>query len=165
MTADSSPSTSSPPLASHGTLVQQTCAEHDALLNAMHQLEAALASAAPGRENAWNEQVVARLRTVEDALREHVVSADGPDGLLAEIDITRPTLMRRVEKLRQDHAALLEQVRELKKLAELRGGNATPDFQRIRQQATSLLNAMRHHQHMETDLIFETFYTDIGTVD
>lgn len=146
-------------------VVQQTRGEHDALVSAMHELEAALASAAPSRQRTWNQRVLAKLRTVVDRLREHVCSADGPEGLLAEIDATRPTLLHRVQRLRQEHADLLQQAQALLRQVENHGDAEQPDHGDIRQRSTWLLNALRHHQAIETDLIFESWYTDIGAGD
>jgi hypothetical protein len=146
------------------TLAQQNRDEQDALLAAMHQLEAALATAAPGREEAWNRAVIEKLRGVADSLAEHVASAEAPDGLLAEID-TRPNLGRRVERLRREHTDVLQQARALQRQVEQAGENDVPDFQDIRQRSAWLLNALRHHQALENDLIFESFYTDFGLVD
>src|SRR5262245_61907049 len=95
------------------TFAQQTRAEHDALLEAMHRLEAALAAAAPGREREWNSRAFAALRTVHKALETHIASAEGPQGLFAELDLTRPALVRRVERLRHDHFDLLQRAEGL----------------------------------------------------
>jgi hemerythrin-like domain-containing protein len=146
-------------------VARQTRGEHDALLDAIQELEAALASAAPGRERAWNQRVIEKLRAVADRLAEHVRSADGPDGLLAEIDATRPTLLHRVERLRREHADLLQQARALQRQVEHHGNGEEPNFRDIRQRANWLLNALRHHQAVETDLIFESWFTDIGAGD
>ena len=143
-------------------LAQQTHREHSVLLEAMHTLEAALAEAAPRRELAWNTRVIETLQTVEELLIDHVSSAEGPHGVLAEIDILRPTLMRRVERLRQEHAELLQQTKALRQHVAHYGDEETPNFQEIRQRATRLLNALRHHQAAETDLIFESLWTDLG---
>lgn len=142
-------------------LAQQTRDEHDALLVAMHGLEAALAAAARGREQPWSERVLNNLRLVRQALHEHVASAEEPDGLFAEIDLCRPTLVRRVEQVRCEHASLLGQGEKLLASVE---SNA-PDCDDIRQQAMYLLNALRRHQAAEADLIFESFFTDIGAGD
>lgn len=146
-------------------VAHQTRQRHDALLEAMHRLEAALASAAPGREKTWNERVARRLTALVERLREHVEAADAPDGLLAVIDATRPTLLHRVDRLRQQHADLLQQARSLQEQVLHHGDGEVPDFRDIRQRAMWLLNALRHHQAQETDLIFESFYTDIGVGD
>lgn len=146
-------------------IARQTRDEHDALLDAIRELEAALAAAAPGRERAWNQRVIEKLRAVADRLGEHVRSADGPDGLLAEIDATRPTLLHRVERLRREHADLLQQASALQRQVEHHGDGEDPNFQDIRQRASWLLNALRHHQAIETDLIFESWFTDLGTGD
>lgn len=146
-------------------IARQTRGEHDALVHAMQELEAALASAAPGRERAWNQRVIEKLRAVADRLGEHVRSADGPDGLLAEIDATRPTLLHRVERLRREHADLLQQTRALQRQVEHHGDGEAPNFRDIRQRASWLLNALRHHQAVETDLIFESWFIDIGAGD
>jgi hemerythrin-like domain-containing protein len=146
-------------------LTQQTGREHDALLAAIHQLEAALASAAPGREHDWRHRVDETLEGVAELLSQHVSAADAPDGLLAEIDTLRPTLLHRVKRLRQEHDDLLQHTKALTSHVAYAGDEATPNFQDIRQRATWLLNALRHHQAAETDLVFETFWTDIGTVD
>jgi hypothetical protein len=167
------------PTARQATLSEGTRSEHDALLIAMHRLEAALAAAAPGREQAWNARVQGDLRLVQEALARHVASADGPGGLLAAIDLTRPAIVRRVERLRREHADLLQQANDLQRRVErLSSAEWTayeayladevlddPDAADIRRQAVQLLNALRSHQAHEADLIFETFYTDIGAGD
>jgi len=68
-------------------------------------------------------------------------------------------------RLRQEHADLLQQTKALRQRLADYGAEETLDFQDIRQRSTWLLNALRHHQATETDLIFESFWTDIGTVD
>lgn len=146
-------------------LTQQARAEHDALLEAMHRLEAALASAAPGREQAWNKQVVEQLRTVADLLDEHARSAEAADGLLAMIGAAQPRLLHRAERLRREHVDLLQQARTLERQIEHHGEDELPNFRDVRQRTTWLLDALRHHRAAATDLIFETFSTDIGVGD
>jgi nucleotide-binding universal stress UspA family protein len=154
------------------TLSQGTRGEHDALLVAMHRLEAALAAAAPGREQAWNARVLKDLGGVQECLAQHVTSAEAPDGLLAEIDLTWPTLVHRVDQLRREHADLLQQAAALRRRVEeywcvewTTEVDGRPETADIRQQAARLLGALRDHQAREADLIFETFYTDIGAGD
>jgi mannose/cellobiose epimerase-like protein (N-acyl-D-glucosamine 2-epimerase family) len=161
------------------TLSSQTRGEHDSLLAAMHRLEAALAAAAPGRQQAWGARVQDDLRLVHEALARHVASAEGPGGLLAAIDLSRPAIVRRVERLRREHADLLQQANDLQRRVErLSSAEWTayeacladevlddPDAADIRRQAAQLLNALRSHQAHESDLIFESFCTDIGTGD
>jgi hypothetical protein len=146
-------------------LAQHIRAQHDALLEAMQDLEAALAAAAPGREQVWNQRVREKLRGVVDLLAEHARSADAPNGLESMIDATRPTLLRRAEHLRHEHANLIQQALVLQHQVEHYGEEEVPDFRDIRQRATWLLNALRHHQATKTDLIFESFFTDLGTGD
>jgi hypothetical protein len=146
-------------------VAQKTRLKHDALVEAMQNLEAALASAAPGRELVWNRRVVERLRTVADQLAEHARAAESSDSSLAEVDAIQPALKYRVERLRQEHANLLQQAQALRKQIENHGAGEVPNFRDIRQRATWLLNALRHHQAAETDLIFEAFFTDIGVGD
>jgi hemerythrin-like domain-containing protein len=148
-----------------GGVTEQTRAEHDALLEAMHGLEAVLASPAPGREKQWTRRVRANLDAVSDALARHVASAEEPEGLLAAIDLTRPTLVHRVERLRDEHADLRQRVRALQMQVEHHGADEVPSFSDIRQRAAWLMSALRHHQAVETDLIFESLATDIGVGD
>jgi hemerythrin-like domain-containing protein len=165
MSAIEPTATSSTEQARREALAQQTRGEHDALLDAIHQLEAALASAAPGREQDWRHQVDQTLLGVADLLHQHVSAAEAPDGILAEIDTLRPTSGSRVKRLRQEHDDLLQRIQALRQHVASMGDEETPNFHDIRQRATWVLNALRHHQAVETDLIFETFWTDIGTVD
>jgi hypothetical protein len=160
------------PTVRQAALAREARGEHDALLVAMHRLEAALAAAAPGREQAWNARVLMDLGGVQECLARHVASAEAPDGLLAEIELARPNLARRVGQLRREHADLLQQANALQRRVEefwcvewTTEMDGCPDTADIRQQAARLLSALRDHHAREADLIFETFYTDIGAGD
>jgi hemerythrin-like domain-containing protein len=147
------------------TLARRTRTEHDSLLLAMHQLEAALAAAAPGREQRWNDRVQENLAGVQSALEGHVASTEGDHGLFGEIDLTRPTLVRNVERLRREHVDLIQQAEALRRQVAHYGPEELPAYASIRQQAARLLEAIRHHQAREVDLIFESLFTDIGAGD
>jgi hemerythrin-like domain-containing protein len=133
--------------------------EHDALVHAMQRLEAALARPAPGRETAWNARVAETLRAVAEALAEHARSAESEDGLLGMIDL------RFADPLRREHAALVRRAGALRDRIEPRPGGAAFGFEETRRQAQILLNALRRHQALEADMIFESFTVDLGAGD
>jgi hypothetical protein len=137
----------------------QTRQEHDALVQAMQRLEAALARPAPGREAAWNERVAETLRTVAGLLAEHVRSAEREDGLLGVIDL------RFADRLRSEHATLARRADALRARVERRPREAAVDVDQVRRYAERLLNALRRHQALEADMIFESFLIDLGGGD
>ena len=68
-----------------------------------------MATDVPGRERDWAEGVMDALARLETALRQHRAGAKAPDGPLAEVDETRPTLARQADELRKDHDEFLAQ--------------------------------------------------------
>jgi hypothetical protein len=133
----------------------------------------------PGRERAWAEGVRDELAHVETALRQHWSAAKAPDGLLAEVDETRPTLARQANELRHDHDALLAQVLALRNEAQQAGEAFQPegtpsaktgaggvaDFGAIRRHAEQFLAGLQETKAAETKLILESVNTDIGVGD
>lgn len=143
---------------------QRTRVEHDELLIAMHKLEAALGSPAPGRESNWARRVIGDLVSVDSALRAHVASAESETGLFLELLLVRPEMTGgRIERLRKEHGQLLERAASL--AGSLNQGDGILDFAALRRQAAELLTAIRSHHAHESDLIFECFWTDIGCGD
>jgi len=145
--------------ADHQRAAAQTRQEHDGLVQAMQRLEAALARPAPGREAAWNERVAETLRTVAGLLAEHVRSAESENGLLGVIDL------RFADRLRSEHATLARRADALRDRVERRPGKAAVDVDQVRRYAARLLNALRRHQALEADMIFESFLIDLGGGD
>lgn len=121
----------------------------------------------------WNARVLKDLAGVQECLTRHVASAEARDGLFAEIDLARPTFVRRVERLRQEHAELFKKSTALQQWVDRRccvewvadTVADRADTEEIRQLAMELLSALRHHRAQEADLIFESFSTDIGAGD
>jgi hypothetical protein len=145
------------------TLSTRTRAEHDALVVAMHRLDASLACAAPGRERQWARRVSDDFDRVREALARHVASTEGSSGLFAEVERGRPTMASRLGELKRQHAELLAAAEALAGAA--REGDPLPDFRAIRRQAADLLFAVRHHHGEEVDLVYEAFWTDLGAGD
>ncbi len=158
----------------------------DAPLLYVDQLEEALGYDIPGHEREWAEQVGRALARVEIAVRQHAASVEGPGGMYAQVDLTRPTLARQVSELRQEHRDFLEQASLLEnevskaaglfasraqpggtvsKLPEPAGAYAIPDFGAIRQRVEKFIGALQHHLDVENALILESVTTEIGVGD
>jgi hypothetical protein len=163
-----------------------TQAREDVLVRPLERLEEALANKFPGHECEWLETVTTILGNIEQSLRSHGAAVESADGLLAKVDLTRPTLTRQVSELRREHRELLQQAHALQlqlqtaaqafdtkaesvtdstSLPKPAGGTAVPDFGLLRQDAQKLLGALHRHLDDEAKLILESVNTDIGVGD
>ncbi len=149
----------------HGDSVNVSRQSRERMLKAMRVLEAALAKASPGREATWRKAVVTALRALEDASEQQAGELNGKEGLLAELLQEHPRLERGILKLRRQHGDLLDEIRTLQ--GDFSGTNCDDhsDVADIRQRLARLLDALRHFQSQETDLIYEAIQVDIGVGD
>jgi hypothetical protein len=158
----------------------------DLLAQPMERLEMALSAPVAGCERTWAERVGKALNEIEQAVLQHAATAEDTEGLFPQVDLIRPTLVRRLHELRAEHAALLEQLGTLRRsvaraaaafrpgdLDELTGGalpatsvsGSVPNFSALRQQAQELLTALQDHRDAEGKLALESLNTDLGAGD
>jgi len=151
------------PTSQQQSVSQQTRTEHGNLLIAMHRLEAALGSPAPGREDNWEQRVARELKLLADIWRHHVASAECDCGLYSELFAARPEVALRIDELRNEHKCLEEFITSLSRslLREV----PVVEFAATRKYAAELLTGLRSHHAKEVDLIFECFWTDLGVGD
>ncbi len=88
--------------------MEQRQADQDRTLLAMRQLEAALAAAAPRREQAWRTEVRSALGVLAEAASSEAGNAMLPDSLLSDIARTQPWLRNRVRGLRMQYRQLYD---------------------------------------------------------
>jgi hypothetical protein len=132
-------------------------ADQDRTLLAMQQLEAALGSAAPRREEPWLTEVRRTLAVLSEAARDEADNAAQPDGLLSDIARTQPWLRNRVRGLRIRYGQFRDAIAALRE--ELDGeADQRADVPDIRQRLTWVLAGLRHQRARESDLIYEAYY-------
>jgi uncharacterized protein YukE len=158
----------------------------DPFQQTLEQLAQALAQECAGQEGTWARQLGAVLADVEQALGRHTQAIEGPNGSLSKVDLTRPTLLRRVGDVRQQHRTLQEALKELRgelgraaeaferhahpglaneALPPLKGPDAVPDFGAVRRRAEEIVSALRKLEEEEADLLLETVNMDLGAGD
>ncbi|HTW08531.1 MAG TPA: hypothetical protein VME46_13525 [Acidimicrobiales bacterium] len=132
-------------------------ADQDRTLEAMHALEAALAAAAPGRLEDWQDAVSSALAVLDDATAEEAANAERPDSLLSDIAHTQPRLRNRVRGVRLQYRQLREVLHSLR--AEVSGQRAAAvDFADLRQRLAWALTSLRYQRARESDLIYEAYF-------
>jgi chromosome segregation ATPase len=137
-------------------------ADQDRTLTAMHELEAALSTAAPGRESSWRAAVLAALVVLDEATDDEHANASNPDSLLSDIKRTQPRLRTRVRGLRTQYAHLRQTITSMR--AELaKPDDGDTDYADVRQRLAWLLTALRHQRARESDLIYEAYYDAFDT--
>jgi hypothetical protein len=132
--------------------------DQDRTLLAMHELEEVLGTAAPAREERWQEAVVHALSVLDEATRDEATNAEQPDSLLSDIAFNQRRLRPRVRGLRAQYRQLTESIDALRREFEQSSDGAAVDFADIRQRLAWLLTALRHQRARESDLIYEAYY-------
>ncbi len=149
----------------------------DALALSLDQLQQTLAIDDTGREQQWAEAVGYALSRLEAALRKHRAAVHRPDGPLAEVDQTRPTLARQADDLRSDYDDSLRQLLDLRERIQCSAEALAPsnglsarvgeimDVNAIREQAEEIWSGLQKDRQAETNLVLESVNTDIGAGD
>jgi hypothetical protein len=169
-------------------VITMTCTQigEDVLVQPLEALEQALGAEFPGHEREWLDQVGTSLSNVEQAFAIHRAGAEGPGGLFAKVDLTRPTLVRQVSHLRREHSELLDKAQSLHRdlessaqafapagdvlaasspLPEPAPGGTVANFNALRQEIGQFVTALHQHASAETNLLLESVNTDIGVGD
>jgi hypothetical protein len=135
--------------------------DRDRTLEAIHRLELAMRTAAPGREEDWREKVAGDLRALEEAVSIEYHESLRPNSLLSMIrsDYAR-RFGSRVRQLREQQAGIGQQIASLRnQLDELKDEEV--DFGDLRQRVGWLVLAIQHSRARETDLVFEALDLDL----
>jgi hypothetical protein len=140
-------------------LIESNRTGQDAIVAALHVLEAALVQPSSGREEAWAEQIARDLEPVVKAVQEHCLEAENQNGLVRELEsvLGRHFVLRMVSR---EHGTLAEEGEEF--LAALKEGH---DVSAVRDRAARLSADLRRHQAHESDLIYEAFVRESGAGD
>jgi hypothetical protein len=140
---------------------------------------------AAGRERPWSEVVDNGFAQIESELCQRQQAAHCPDGPLAQVDETRPTLVRQSQEVCREYAELLKRIQAFREqlrwvaeafrpTADPRSqtrappaveGRTVPDFGALRQEAEKLLDNVDHLREIETALVLESVTIDIGVGD
>jgi hypothetical protein len=151
------------PTSAHRERLVARSKDQDRTLEAMHQLEAALGGAAPGRETDWLHDVLAALESLDQVTSEEQRNADEVDSLLSDIVRSQPRLRHRVHGLRSQYAHVRTTIDGLRHELTASRDPLDPDVHDIRDRLTWLLTALRHQRVRESDLIYEAYYEAFDT--
>ena len=143
-------------------LAEKFCREteeaHEALMQAIHQLDVVLLEATRRRErHQWRARADQEISQLIKCLANHCNEAEEYGGLIAEMEYLQGK-SEYLTRLQESHEAVLEAARSL--LSELHAGSArrspSPWLRRLNQ----LSSAVREHEAREIDVIYETFWRD-----
>jgi hypothetical protein len=128
---------------------------HDRILEALHQLDAALVAAATGREFVWRRNVADALELLADAVTTESRAQALPDSLLSDLARSQPRLRNRVRGLRADFVRLRRQINDAVRIL-----SNTDDvgIAETRMHLGSLIAALQLTRGRESDLIYEAYY-------
>jgi hypothetical protein len=98
------------------------------------------------------------VRGLRDQLAEHIVEAEGPDGLYARLAADAPRLTGPVAVLVADHEELLARADALTRRLDHPAG----DVVAARRDASEFVDALSRHRQRGADLVYEAYQTDLG---
>jgi len=95
-------------------------------------------------------------------LADHFHDEEGDDGLFEVVDERAPQCHATIEKLRQEHRALTD---ELAELCETARSGSEDDHARTQERAMGFVTRLKDHEERETRLFLDSWCTDLGEMD
>jgi hypothetical protein len=143
-------------------LAEQTSREQETMARALRALQRA-ATAPATKRRAWKLRTRKDLATVVGLLQEHCESAEGVDGMIAQVEVQLGRT-REVSRAERDHRRLLrEAVVLLSAVDEYADTNLSA--QELRSRVGHLIDALRDHRSREADLLLLALDLDVGVPD
>jgi hypothetical protein len=131
---------------------------HRALLD----LEGALAAAARGRAQEWADSVRATLLRLRETFTAHIEVTEGADGLYQEVLAQAPRLSGAVNRLQQEHGAIVSAIGEVDERLNDSMADAEAWVESIRDAAITLMGLLVRHRQRGADLVYEAYDVEIG---
>lgn len=145
---------------------------HHGLPAAMDNLERALEAGMADGPRVWAAQVDQALAEIERTADRQDAALELPGGGLVDIDRGQspsPGMDRQVERLHDDVASLLGEVRGLRRrvrrLLEVGEPDGHRDLVSLYSRTAALLDEFARHEKEQTRLVLEIASTDIGAGD
>lgn len=147
-------------------LLRLARAQRADLRKAMIELERSLARPAPGRVAEWADRVHEALVGLAATFERHIAVTEGDRGFLAEIAEHSPRLINAINRLRQEHERIRQELSST--LAHIRRieDHADDDaVESLRDHVTVLVTDLVRHRQHGADLVWEAHAVDIGGSD
>lgn len=129
----------------------------------LHEATRDLAATLEDTSSELGDRLAAVRRAIADTrttIDNHVREAEASDGLLAQILSEQPAFAARVEEMRREHIALLEESAELVEEAQTAGS-----VDELRDGATELIELIQRHRHRSAELLLDTYDLDLSAND
>lgn len=147
------------------TTLKDALQEHKELREIVSQIEAFLQLPRPtiGQKgyHTWASDLAGRLVGLHDKLFRHFRSEE-EGGLLEELSRLHPRASGKIEKLGGEHSEILEGLRKVMSAALRYSEGKEPEDPRLRQRVRRILEQASRHEKVETDMIQELIYSDLG---
>jgi len=144
-------------------LEQVNVPKRDMLLMLAKRLEQALAADASQPD--WLERVGLVLERVEQMLEQHLADIEAPDGVFADVDQTKRSEGRDIERLHKSYGQFVQQAHDLKAEVDRvkQGKSRAGSF--LRERLRTFVADLEAHRKEEVNLVLESVTTDIGGGD
>ena len=143
-----------------GEALEAAKVRRKALHEAMIDFEARVmaASGAPG----WAERLDRGLTTLREALDDHIVEVEKPNGIIARALDAAPWLESHAEPLRAEHVELLASLDAVADLAEEIDVEDRETMRDLRHASLDLVRHLSWHRQRGADLVYDAYDYDIG---
>ncbi len=148
------------------THVSKSEMQHEHALEAARQRRVELKEAVSSVEIAasspiggpnWRSNLQTELESLRIALEQHIQEVEGAEGLLAQLRDDAPRLINKIDRVRDEHPELTQQVADA--IASAKGSSGAED---LRSQVLAVLVSIVRHRQRGADLVYEGYNVDIG---